>query len=346
MSKNIVVLLLVTFGVTMFSCSESNSPTEEQFPGFSVPKNFPTPTYDLTKNPVTKNGFTLGKKLFYDGILSIDGTIACGTCHIPSSAFTQHGHDLSHGVEDRLTLRNTPSVQNMAWKKFFQWDGGVFDLDLFPINPITAHNEMDETIPNVLEKLRNHKDYPGLFEAAFGSNEINSERFLKALSQFQLMCISANSKYDIVSRAEGATFTTDENAGYVLFKAKCESCHKEPFFTDESFRSNGISPIPGTDDKGRARITLNPNDEYKFIVPSLRNVLETAPYMHDGRFRIIENVLDHYSNGIVDSPQLDPIFKNGTTLGTQLSNEEKRVLIAFLATLTDSNFLNSKLLSE
>ena len=180
-------ILLLGLCSILLSCGETTQPEESFDVTFTVPSNFPAPVYDVSKNPITKDGFLLGKKLFYDGILSKDASISCGTCHIQSSGFSQHGHDLSHGIADRLTLRNTPGIQNVAWKKFFQWDGGVFNLDLFAINPITAHNEMDETLENILTKLRRHAHYPGLFKSAFGSEEITTERFLKALSQFQLM---------------------------------------------------------------------------------------------------------------------------------------------------------------
>lgn len=337
------VFCLSVISCLFTACSESNEPTTQQFKGFAVPSNFPEPTYNFSNNPVTEAGFTLGKKLFYDEILSLDGTIACATCHIQTSAFTQHGHDLSHGINDLLTLRNTPPVQNMAWKRFFMLDGGVLDLDLFAINPITAHNEMGETMANVLEKLRNHKDYPSLFEKAYGSKEITTQRFLKALSQFQVMCISADSKYDKVKRNEGVQFTADEQAGYSVFLQKCESCHKEPLFTNEAFTNNGI-PIVNPEDKGRASITLNPKDEYRFIVPSLRNVAETAPYMHSGKFKTLSDVLDHYSSGMIDHPTLDSSFRTPNGLGIALTSEEKRVLSNFLQTLTDKNFLKNPLL--
>ena len=345
-NKNIQYLIVVVFVLIVFtSCGDTNQPTDTQFKGFSVPSNFPQPTYNFVNNPVTEAGFSLGKRLFYDEILSFDGTIACATCHIQTSAFTQHGHDLSHGINDLLTLRNTPPVQNMAWKRFFMLDGGVLNLDLFAINPITAHNEMGETMANVLQKLRNHKEYPVLFEKAFGSKEINTERLLKALSQFQVMCISADSKYDKVKRNEGVQFTVDEQAGYSVFLQKCESCHKEPLFTNEAFTNNGI-PIVNPEDKGRAAITLNPNDEYRFIVPSLRNVVETAPYMHSGKIRTLSDVLDHYSTGMIDHPTLDSIFRTPNGLGIPLTSEEKRVLTQFLHTLTDQNFLKNPLLAQ
>ncbi|TAH18751.1 MAG: cytochrome-c peroxidase [Cytophagales bacterium] len=308
---------------------------------FTVPKNFPKLTYDLSQNPITTAGFELGKALFYDGILSKDGTISCGSCHIQSSGFTQHGHDLSHGINDLLTLRNSLPIQNLAWQPTFFWDGGVFQLDLFAIAPIEAHNEMDETLPNVLNKLRNTAKYPPMFAKAFGSTEITTGRFLKALSQFQLMCISANSQYDKYIRNEGVTLSDDELGGLQIFKQKCATCHAGELFSDFSYRNNGL-PIGNPEDTGRARITLNEQDKYKFRVPSLRNVEVTLPYMHDGRFRTMEAVLNHYEKGIADSPTLDSQLKKGIAL----SAEEKRKLIAFLKTLTDELFIENRLLSE
>src|SRR5690606_3955069 len=153
----------------------------EIFPGFKVPGNFPAVEYKLENNPITENGFRLGKALFYEGQLSRDGTISCASCHIQTSAFTHHGHDVSHGIEDRLGIRNSPAIMNLAWRKSFMWDGGITDLDFQPFAPITAHEEMDEDMNNVLQKLRNSPKYTKLFKAAFGSEEVSSARMMKAL---------------------------------------------------------------------------------------------------------------------------------------------------------------------
>ena len=220
----------------------SAGPILNEFAGFQRPVNFPEPVYDLSKNPVTKDGFELGRKLFYDPRLSRNNTVGCGTCHIQGAAFTHHGHDVSHGIDDRLGSRNSPPIMNLAWSKAFFWDGGVFHLDLQPLVPITTFSEMDERMSIVLEKLRQHPEYPGLYKKAFGSEEINSAKTMKALSQFMLMCVSSNSKYDKVMRKEGEKFTTEEEEGYQLFKQKCSGCHTEPLFTDYSFRNNGIQP--------------------------------------------------------------------------------------------------------
>lgn len=315
------------------------------FLGFQRPANFPEPAYHFDTNPVTQAGFELGRKLFYEPRLSRNNTISCGSCHIQAAAFTHHGHDVSHGIDDRLGKRNSPPIMNLAWNTSFMWDGGIFDLDLQPIAPITAHEEMDESVENVLAKLRAHPDYPGLFQKAFGSTEITSARFLKALSQFMVMCISSNSKYDSVQRNEGAVFTALEAQGYQLFKQKCSGCHTEPLFTDHSFRNNGIG-IGFNGDSGRYDITLAEADKYKFKVPSLRNLQYTAPYMHDGRYYTLDAVLDQYSGGVQHSATLDPLLQQNGTLGIPLSAEEKNALLAFLQTLNDKAFINNTMLSE
>ena len=214
--KLAVLLLFLTFIV---AC-QKDEPVAEI--AFRQPEHFPQPFYDLSANPITTDGFELGKKLFYDPILSLDGSISCGSCHQQQSGFTQHGHPLSHGIEDRFTMRNSMPIQNLAWQKAFFWDGGVNHLDLFSPEPIQNPNEMGETMSNVLSKLRQHSVYPGLFEAAYGDTTITTERFLKSLSQFMLMCISDNSKYDQYLRNE-TTLTADEMAGLTLFNQKCES---------------------------------------------------------------------------------------------------------------------------
>lgn len=317
----------------------------DSFEGFKKPSNFPEPVYDLSENPVTKEGFELGRKLFYDPRLSRNNTIGCGTCHIQGAAFTHHGHDVSHGIDDRLGSRNSPPIMNMAWAKSFFWDGGVFHLDLQPLVPITTHAEMDEKMSVVLEKLRKHPDYPGLYKKAFGNEEINSAKTMKALSQFMLMCISSNSKYDKVMRKEGEKFTKEEQQGYKLFKQKCSACHTEPLFTDQSFRNNGIA-IGKSDDRGRYTITLDSNDAHKFKVPSLRNIEFTVPYMHDGRFYGLNYVLDHYRYNVQNTPNLDPLLKQNGKLGIPMTDDEKAKIIAFLKTLSDMDFIKNPLLSE
>ncbi|MCJ0743447.1 cytochrome c peroxidase [Pedobacter montanisoli] len=331
----------------VYACKKSDD-TQDMvtFLGFQKPKNFPDPVYNFSNNPVTKAGFELGRTLFYDPRLSRDNTISCGSCHIQSSAFTHHGHDVSHGIEDRLGTRNAPPIMNLAWNKAFMWGGGIYDLDLQPIAPITTHEEMDESLENVLNKLKSIPTYRNKFKEAFGSDEISTAHLMKALSQFMLMCISSNAKYDKVIRNEGnISFSAAEQEGYQIFKEKCASCHTEPLFTDGTFRNNGLAPN-AINDKGLYIATLLDKDQYKFKVPSLRNLKYTAPYMHDGRFLTLDAVLDHYTGQVQDTPNLDPLLKQQTPRGINLSTDQKDKLLAFLNTLNDEDFIHNKALAE
>ncbi|GAA4402360.1 cytochrome c peroxidase [Nibrella viscosa] len=309
------------------------------------PAHFPDMVYDLSKNPLTYEGVQLGKTLFYDGLLSRNGTISCGFCHSPFTAFAHTDHALSHGIDDRIGTRNVPGIQNVAWSKNFFWDGGVVHLDLLPIAPIQHPDEMGDSLANVLRKVGNSGRYRPLFKAAYGTEEVTSERLLKALSQFMLTMVSANSKYDKYLRKEsGGTLTDAEQRGLSLFTQHCAGCHAGPLQTDQRFRNNGLPPAPADRpaDLGRYAITLRPEDRFAFRVPSLRNVQMTPPYMHDGRFQTLEQVLQHYAGGVVDSPTLDPQLKANGKTGIPLSAGEQRDLIQFLYTLTDYDFITNR----
>ncbi len=339
-----ILALLIAFIV---ACKKNQEPDGaiESFIGFVQPANFPQPVYPLGNNPVTKAGFELGRSLFYEARLSRNNTVSCGSCHIQSSAFTQHGHDVSHGIDDRLGTRNSPPIMNLAWNKAFMWGGGIYDLDLQPIAPITSHEEMDEQLDHVLAKLRGLPKYTQAFKQAFGTEDITTARVMKALSQFMISCVSSNSKYDKVMRKEnGFSFTPDELEGYQLVKQKCTPCHTEPLFTDGSFRNNGLPPGP-VNDQGLYTATLNSADRYTFKVPSLRNLRYTAPFMHDGRFLTLDAALEHYGTGVQRTPNLDPLLQ-GTALGIALTEAEKAKITAFLATLNDEEFIKDTRLAE
>ena len=200
---------------------------------------------------------------------------------------------------------------------------------------------MAENVDSVLRKLRKDTIYIRMFREAFGSNVINSQRMLKALAQFVGNLISCNSKYDKVKRGE-ATFESYEENGYNIFKSKCATCHTEPLFTDNSFHNNGLSLNNYLCDNGRMNITGDPKDSLKFKVPSLRNIARTQPYMHDGRFYTLDQVIEHYRKGIVVSPTLDTVLKNKITM----TDLEKRDLKYFLWTLTDTSFLKNPRFSQ
>jgi cytochrome c peroxidase len=337
------------FGLTLVLTLGCGDEIQENEVGweFQLPSNFPAPVFDVVNRPFTQAGFVLGRKLFYDPQLSRDNSTACGSCHIQSAAFTQHGHVVSHGIDNLLGRRNSLPVQNLLWEPRYFWDGGVHNLELVPLAAITSPVEMDETALNVLEKISVDPRYPPLFKAAYGSEEITSSRFLFALAQFMGSLISSDSKYDKVSRGEdGVSFTAEESRGYALFKSNCASCHAEPLFTDHSFRDNGLAK-DWQRDKGRYEISLDSSDLGRFRVPSLRNLKFTFPYMHDGKIASLEKVMDHYAQGIYLSNNLDPLLRgpNGK-LGIELTTQDKDDLIAFLNTLNDEKFVRNKLFSE
>lgn len=303
---------------------------------FQVPKNWPKPVYDFDKNPLTEEGFQLGRTLFYDPILSRDKTISCASCHLQQTGFTHIDHDVSHGIEGRIGTRNSMALVNLAWSKSFMWDGGVNNLEVQPINPITNPLEMDEKLDNVVAKLQQSSKYKLLFSKAFGDEKVTSQRLLKALAQFTVMLISSDSKYDKVMRHE-ISFTEEEQKGYALFKINCGSCHAEPLFTNNKFENNGVRPDAFFKDGGRIRITKDSKDSLRFKVPTLRNIELTAPYMHDGSIKNLPMVLFHYTNDIYSSQTLSkPLLKK-----IALNEEDKNNLLEFLKTLTDESFVNN-----
>ena len=334
-NRKIWVLLAVIFLAMGWISSEQRIKQTTPIK-FSIPTGWPQPEYDFSKNPLTEEGVQLGRKLFYDGNLSKDGNISCGSCHQQFGAFSTYDHSLSHGFNNSLTIRNAPGLFNLAWQKEFMWDGGINHLDLQPLAPITAENEMAETIQNVIVKLKADKEYRLLFKAAFGDDGITTQRVGKAFSQFLLTLVSSNSKYDKVMRGED-TFILPEQLGYDMFKKKCISCHSEPMFTDYSYRNTGLPLDPILKDIGRMKITNFSTDSLKFKVPSLRNVTLTFPYSHDGRFFSLLSVFEHYRKNMVISPTTDYLLKNRMPL----SNFEIGQLTAFLLTLTDSSFLKN-----
>ena len=324
---------------------EDREPTPVEI---KIPSNFPDPVYDLSLNPPTEEGVALGKRLFYDTKLSRTNTISCGFCHMQPFAFTHHGHELSHGVDDKLGRRNSLPVQNMIFARTFFWDGGVHNLDLVPLNAIANEVEMDNEVDDIITRLEQDDTYKYQFEEAFGSDEITSTRFLQALSQFLATMVSSNSKYDMHVRNENGVVLADyQLQGLALFKQKCATCHATDLFTDQTYRNNGYSAVQDFQrDKGREEITLNPEDRGKFKVPSLRNVQYTGPYMHNGKLTRLEEVLDFYSSGVHDTPTLDPLLKQNGKLGIEMTSNEKRLIIEFLYTLTDQQYLTDKKFSE
>ncbi|CAN5533624.1 cytochrome c peroxidase [soil metagenome] len=325
MSK-IFVLLVVGAIVLGFKTQEEEI--------IQMPFGWPKPIYEFSRNPLSAEKIALGRLLFYDPLLSANSKISCAGCHSQYTAFAHVDHALSHGIDNRTGTRNSPALMNLAWNKSFMWDGAINHLDMQALFPISNHKEMDENIEQVVNKLQLSARYPQLFYAAFGDSLITGEHILKAIAQFELTLISADSKYDSVMRGQ-SVFTMQEQNGYRLFKKNCAACHKEPLFTNQSFENNGLPIDSILHDFGRVNVTHLPQDSLKFKVPTLRNIEFSYPYMHDGRFKKLSEVLTHYTSGILKSPTLSVELKTPINL----SSNDKVDIIAFLLTLTDRHFL-------
>lgn len=305
---------------------------------FTMSGTFPIP--DLPRdNPLIDERVALGKALFNETALSRDGTISCATCHVADSAFTDPRR-FSLGVRGQVGTRNAMPLFNLAWKSSYFWDGRAPSLRAQALMPIQDHTEMDETLDRVTAKLTATTNYPPLFRAAFGTPEITAEKLGLALEQFLLTLTAYDAKFDRAMRGK-ATLSDAEKRGFELFMteyeprtgqfgADCFHCHGGALFSDHQFHNNGLDG----DDHGRAKITQLPSDERKFSTPSLRNVALTAPYMHDGRFATLEEVIEHYSSGVHRSPTLDPNLAKHPENGLNFSAADKAALVAFLKTLT------------
>jgi cytochrome c peroxidase len=340
----IIFFVVVVISTTTYtSCKKKDTetvPTPTPI-SFTIPQGFPQPQYDFSQNPITQQGFDLGKKIFYDARLSSNGQISCANCHQQFASFVQFDHDLGHGVNDAHTTRNPQPLINLAWHKEMMWDGGINHLEIQPLAPFTATNEMNMTIDQLVNKISTDVVYKQFFKSAFGDETINSQRILKALSQFMLMLVTANSKYDQVKKGT-ASFDVLEAQGYQVFQAKCNTCHKEPLFTDLSFRSIGLPKNNFLNDDGRMKITNNRQDSLKFKVPTLRNAALTFPYTHDGRIASLSQMIDHYRFNTVIDFSTDSLVRN--RIG--MSETEKAALIAFIKTLTDTSFTKDRRFSE
>jgi cytochrome c peroxidase len=342
LNRVVRIFFLGSILLTSLSCTKEEgaiTPIDTNTYVFNQPKHFPSPVYTFSNNTLSKERFELGKFLFYDPILSLDSTISCATCHAQSHGFADHNIPLSKGVNGTLGTRNAPGLSNLAWYPSFMWDGGVNHIEVFSVGPITNPLEMKETISSVVAKLNKSNFYREKFKKAYSMDSITDQKMLQALAQYMAMLVSADSKYDKYIKGE-ISLTSSELNGLALFKENCASCHTQPLFTDFSYRNNGIDSV--FQDFGRAKITLLETDKGKFKVPSLRNVELTYPYMHDGRFGSLMEVLNHYSSGIRHSETLDEVFKKDIVLSTQ----DKKDLLKFLFTLTDYTFIGNKEIAE
>lgn len=303
----------------------------EGFPSMKIPDD----------NPMTVEGVTLGRKLFYDPILSGDNTQSCASCHDPGFSFTDNGKRFSEGIDGIMGERNAMAIINIGWMERLFWDGRAQSVEIQALEPVPNPIEMHQEWTMAMEKLNRHPEYPQLFFNAFGSYEIDSTMVVKAIAQFERTMISAGSKWDRYLKGE-VTLSPLEAQGFEVFfteKGDCFHCHATILFTDNLPHNNGLDSI--AIDPGYAGHTGNPNDHAKFKTPTLRNIVFTAPYMHDGRFETLEEVIDFYSEGVKWSPTIDPLMKKVEQGGVKLTDQEKNALLAFLNTLTDTAFVSN-----
>ncbi|HRI01540.1 MAG TPA: cytochrome c peroxidase [Saprospiraceae bacterium] len=299
-----------------------------------IPPHFPKPYFYEKILLLDSSTIELGRLLFYDPNLSADSSISCASCHSPYNAFAHTDHKLSHGIQDQIGTRNAPALFNLAWSKNFMWDGSILHLDLQALSPINHPKEMAETTANVVKKISQSSLYPHFFYKAFGDSAVSGEKLVKALAQFQFSLISANSKYDQVKVGLNH-FSDQEQRGYTLFKENCNHCHTEPLFSNFEIEKNKLKVDSDLQDLGKFQITNEPRDSFGFKVPSLRNLSYSYPYMHDGRFQYLSEVLEHYSNQTLTSMK-DSLNK---TIEINLNSNEKIDLISFLLTLNDTSFV-------
>ena len=342
--KLLKILFLLSVSALLILCKKKEeirftySPTPYNL---EIPSNFP-PLEISKDNPITEEGVLLGRHLFWDTRLSGDNSISCANCHTPQNAFSDN-NQYSIGINGDIGTRNSMVLQNLAWANDFFWDGRVLTLEEQILIPIMDSTEMDETWSNVMKKLKYDSKYNKMFYEAFGVKNPDSTHAAKAIAQFLLTMISSNSKYDKVLRNE-TVFTPEENAGFASFNSftggDCFHCHGGIMGTDFSYKNNGLDEFPI--DSARGNVTGDFTDNFKFKVPSIRNIEYSAPYMHDGRFNSLDQVINFYSIGVhPNSPNIDPLMEFSSQGGVQLDPQERQELKAFLLTLSDPDFINN-----
>jgi len=340
-------------GLLLNSCEKdppAHSLLPDSFDGptaveLEVPEGFPQPFLDES-NPLTEEGIQLGRKLFYDPMLSDDNSMSCATCHNQEFAFTDNGEQFSDGIDGLVGNRNSMAIINLAWGTRFFWDGRSESLLEQAFEPVTNPIEMNTTWEKVVAKLQDDPLYPTEFERVFGTSEIDSVLVVKAIVQFEMTLISGNTRYDQFIRRE-INFTPQERNGFVIFtteRGDCFHCHTPSLMLDNSFHNNGLDAT--FEDLGLGELTGNPEDNGKFKTTTLRNIEFTGPYMHDGRFETLEEVVEFYSFGLTESPTIDPLMKNVSRMGIALTPTEQVDLIAFLKTLSDPKFLTNPAFSK
>ena len=323
-------LLLLLFSILFVSCSNKDNTIEEEYT--PIPYSLEVPELFQQKliaplipsnNPLTEEGIALGKKLFFDKKLSKDNTQSCASCHNPRNSFTDSLR-FSLGVDGVPGSRNSMPLFNLAWNfnDKFAWDGKELSLERQALEPVRNPIEMHSSWPNVALRLQQDQEYPNMFLNAFGTERIDSTLVTKAIAQFERTLISGNAKFDQYLLGN-TTLSQQELNGFTIFMSEDKGL-------DTSFNDLGLGAVTG-----------DPNNNGKFKSPSLRNLVYTAPYMHDGRFSTLEEVINHYSEGLQNSSTIDPLMKKVNQGGVQLTPLERANLKAFLITLTDDDFINN-----
>lgn len=312
----------------------------------AAPAHFPSPVY-IESNPLTEEGVLLGKMLFFDPKISANGTVSCASCHEPKLAFSDGVAIPQNGVSGKALERHSPVLFNLAWiGNGLFWDGGSKNLESQAFGPLTHADEMGMDMTELEDRLREGQTYTELFESAF-EDGVTAPNTAKALAQFERTLISATSKYDqSLNPSAGVRLTESELKGLTLVKKHCAACHEGELFTDNKFHNNGIDDDFSDESHemvylGRYRISHAEADRGAFKTPSLRNSMISAPYMHDGRFETIDQVLDHYSGGVIDAVTTSPLlYQTNGKAGIPLSDLEKSAIKDFLHALTDWDFVN------
>ena len=346
-----VCFILVLLSLFVLSFNGKFTLTPYKFP---EPRFFPKMPV-AANNPVTVEGARLGKYLFYDPILSTDSTMSCASCHNQKYSFSDYPNSFSKGRNGTLMKRNTMALFNLAWYPSFFWDGRASNIEEQVFHPVREYNEMNLDWTVAAKRLEQNKFYKKQFKEIFGSSRIDSVQISFAIAQFLRTLISYQSKYDQV--IEGKTlFTKEEYEGFNLVndqtKGDCIHCHitdGDALGTTLVFSNNGLDAVANaTDykDKGRGAVTSKATDNGKFIVPSLRNLAFTSPYMHDGRFKTLEEVINFYSEGVKPCANIDSKMEYAHQGGVKLTATDKKKVIAFLLTLSDSAFISDKQFSN
>lgn len=343
----------ILLGAILISCSTDDgkvngytaTPLDLQIP--QLFKDRILPPVIPEDNPQTVEGVALGRKLFFERRLSADNTLACAGCHNPANAFTDP-RQFSVGIDGIQGNRNSMPLFNLAWNynELFFWDGRATSIEDQALKPVVDPIEMHNTWSNAAETLQSDSEYRQMFSEAFGTETIDSVLVTKAIAQFLRTLISANSKFDRYL-AGSEELTPQELNGLNVFldenRGDCFHCHgnpNNPLWTDNIFHNNGLDE--SFSDRGRGEVTGDPREFGLFKTPSLRNLAFSAPYMHDGRFTTLEEVIDHYSEGLVYSETIDPLMKKVSEGGVHLSESDKADLKAFLLSLSDPSFINNQ----